>query len=115
MMTDGDAHQDAVAELCAINARGGDFSRAVGALIRKRHEALRAGRLDSAFSHHDLPSGERLYAISLCVGRCGVTAVFALKGRALVLLSVAAFDDFIAEALTAGALNAAIAGSVQRI
>ena len=113
-MTDGDAHQDAVIEICAIAARGGDFARAVGALIKKRHETLRAGRLDSAYRRHDLRSGERLYAISLCVGSCGVTGVFAMKGSALVLLSVTAFDDFIAEALSAGSLNAAIAHAVQR-
>lgn len=114
-MTDGDAHQDAMIELRAIAARGGDFARALGALIKKRHEALLAGRLDSAFSRHHLRSGERLYAISLCVGRCGVSAVFVIEGRALVLLSVTAFDDFIAEALSAGSLNAAIARAVQRI
>jgi hypothetical protein len=114
-MNDGDAHPLAIQEILAIAARGGDLVKALGALAKKRHQAIASGALDAAFERHDRSNAVVLYSVNHCVGRVGTTAVFSLVNGALRLLSVVAFDDLIVEAMSASALYEALGRAEQRI
>ena len=114
-MRDGDAHPDAIQEIQAIAARGGDFARALGALIRKRHDTLLAGKLDNAFERHDVSPGVTCHSVNHCVGWVGISAIFIIEGGALKLLSVVAFEDFMDEAMSARALREALQLAQARI
>jgi hypothetical protein len=114
-MTDGDAHRRAIKEIQAIVALGGDFAVAVGALIKTRHETIARRSLGSVFERHDRDPGLTFYSVSHCVGFVGTTAVFVLEKDSLRLLSVVAFDNFIDEAMSAGALNKALQLATERI
>ena len=114
-MRDGDAHPHAIQEIRSIAAKGGDFARALGALIRKRHETILAGTLDSAFERHDLSPGVVCHSVNHCVGWVGISAIFIMEDDALRLLSVVAFDDFMAEAMSGRALHEALRLAKSRI
>jgi hypothetical protein len=114
-MRDGDAHPSAIEEIQRIAGRGGDFARALGALIRKRHDTISAGVMDSDFEGHDMALGVRYYSVNHCVGWVGTSAVFAVEDGALRLLSVVAFDDFMQEAMSGQALHEALQRAQARI
>lgn len=114
-MRDGDAHPDAIQEIQTIATRGGDFARALGALIRKRHDTLLAGKLDNAFEPHEVSPGITCHSVNHCVGWVGISAVFIIEDGALKLLSVVAFENFMDEAMSAWALQEALRLAEARI
>ncbi|MHB1057378.1 MAG: hypothetical protein ACYC0F_05810 [Rhodanobacter sp.] len=114
-MRDGDAHPDAIEEILSIAERGTEFKHALGALIRKRRNTVLTGTLDSGFEAHDLSPGITCHSVNHCAGWAGITAVFIVEEDALRLLSVVAFDDFMAEAMSGWALQEALRLAKARI
>ena len=114
-MRDGDAHLLAIAEIKQITGRGGNFARAVGALIRKRRDTILAGVLDGAFECHAMAPGVCVYSVNHCMGWVGTSAVFMIEDDTLKLLSVVAFDDFMQEAMSGQALRQALQLSLARM
>lgn len=114
-MRDGDAHPLAIAEIQRIVGRGGDFARAVGALIRKRRDTILAGVLDGAFESHEVAPEVCAYSVNHCMGWVGTSAVFTVEDDTLKLLSVVAFDNFMHEAMSGQALHQALQLASARI
>lgn len=114
-MRDGDAHPRAIEEILGICRRGGDFARAVGALIRKRRDTIPAGALDSAFESCKLAPGLYCHCVNHCVGLGGTTAVFRVEDDALKLLSVVAFDNVMDAAMSGHALHESLRLARERI
>lgn len=92
-LLDGDAHPAAMAELEAI-CRHPDsgFPKACGALIQKRHEALKRGKLyDNFFCH--IEDGKKFYEINQLSGNVGITSMFTIQDDHLILLAMVEFDN----------------------
>lgn len=105
---DGDGNPEAIAEMNAIAALGGDYAKAVGALIKRRQQALQRDQLDDRFEHDWRNDDSVLYTLNFCSGTVGITAAFSCRDDLLRLRSVVAFDNFIDEAKSGSALNEAL-------
>lgn len=117
MMRDGDAHPAAIEETKRLFQRddgGGEFRRAIGSLVFKRHATLDNKCFDDAYERHELVSGRAFYSVNLVEQHKGLVAVFDYHDDTLRLLAVVPIENFIYEMKTGGALSEGLRLALQR-